>query len=325
MRRRQFITLLGGTAAWPLAARAQQPMPTIGYLSARSPADTSHLVDAFRRGLRETGFTEGQNVAIEYRWAFGEHDQLPKLAEELVHKGVILLVTTGGESAALAAKGATSSIPIAFIIGGDPVALGLAATLNRPGGNATGISILTSNLEPKRLEFLREVVPQANIIGALLDPKFPPFASQLRDIREAAHSLGVQLREFTASSDAEVDAAFEAGAEGRVGAIATVAGPFFDTRRDRLVNLAARYKIPTMYHFREFTEAGGLMSYGVDARAMYRQIGVYAGGILHGEKPGYLPVRQPIKFELVINMKTARTLGLTIPLTLQVAADEVIE
>src|ERR1700730_1383635 len=243
--RREFISLLGSAAAWPLAARAQQPsMPVIGYLSARSPADTSHLVDAFRRGLRETGFIEGQNVAIEYRWGFGDHNQLPKLAEELVRKPVTLLVTTGGESAALAAKAATSSIPIAFIIGGDPVAMGLAASLNRPGGNATGISILTSNLEPKRLEFLRELVPQASIIGALLDPNFPPFATQLRDMREAAHSLGAQVREFTASSDTEVDAAFEGVAQRGIGAISIAAGPFFDTRRDRLVSLAARYKVP---------------------------------------------------------------------------------
>jgi putative ABC transport system substrate-binding protein len=326
MWRREFISLLGSAAAWPLAARAQQPsMPVIGYLSARSPADTSHLVDAFRRGLRETGFIEGQNVAIEYRWGFGDHNQLPKLAEELVRKPVTLLVTTGGESAALAAKAATSSIPIAFIIGGDPVAMGLAASLNRPGGNATGISILTSNLEPKRLEFLRELVPQASIIGALLDPNFPPFATQLRDMREAAHSLGAQVREFTASSDTEVDAAFEGVAQRGIGAISIAAGPFFDTRRDRLVSLAARYKVPTMYHFREFTEAGGLMSYGVDSRVTYRQIGVYAGGILTGEKPGDLPVRQPIKFELIINLKTAKALGLTVPLTLQVAADEVLE
>jgi putative tryptophan/tyrosine transport system substrate-binding protein len=328
MKRREFISLIGGAAAaWPLAASAQHSptMPVIGYLSARSPADTSHLVDAFRRGLRETGFIEGQNVAIEYRWGFGEHNQLAKLAEELVRKPVTLLVTTGGESAALAAKAATSSIPIAFIIGGDPVALGLAASLNRPGGNATGISILTLNLEPKRLEFLRELVPQATIIGALLDPKFQPFATQLHDIREAAQSLGVQVRELSASTDAEIDAAFEGIAQRGIGAISIAAGPLFDTRRDRLVSLAARYKVPTMYHFREFTEAGGLMSYGVDSRATYRQIGVYAGGILTGERPGDLPVRQPIKFELVINLKTAKALGLTIPLTLQVAADEVLE
>jgi putative ABC transport system substrate-binding protein len=325
--RREFITLLGGAAAtWPLAARAQQPaMPVVGYLSARSPADTAHLVDAFRRGLKETGFIEGQNVAIEYRWALGDHSQLPRLAAELVQKAVALFVTTGGESAALAAKAATSAIPIAFIIGGDPIKLGLVTTYNRPGGNATGISILTANLEPKRLELLRELVPQAGIIGGLLDPNFPPFETQLHDLREAAPALGVEVQELRASTDAEIDAAFDSIAQRRIGAIVIAAGPFFDTRRDRLVTLAARYKVPTMYHFREFTEAGGLMSYGVDARVIYRQIGVYAGGILNGEKPSNLPVRQPIKFELVINLKTAKALGLAVPLTLQVAADEVIE
>jgi putative ABC transport system substrate-binding protein len=277
MRRRDFITLLGSAAvALPPAAGAQQPpMPVIGYLSARSPADTAHLVDAFRRGLKETGFIEGQNVAIEYRWAFGEANQLPKLAAELVQKPVALFVTTGGESAALAAKAATSSIPIAFIIGGDPVKLGLVATYNRPVGNATGISILTANLEPKRLEFLRELVPQARIIGGLLDPNFPPFGAQVRDLREAAHALGVELQELRASTDDEIDAAFDTSAQQRIGAIVIAAGPFFDTRRDRLVTLAARYKVPTMYHFREFTEAGGLVSYGVDARPIHRQIGVY--------------------------------------------------
>jgi putative ABC transport system substrate-binding protein len=306
MRRRDFITLLGGAATWPLGARAQQAaMPVIGYLSARSPADTAHLVDAFRRGLKESGFIEGQNVAIEYRWAFGEHSQLPRLAAELVQKPVALLVTTGGESAALAAKTATASIPIAFIIGGDPVKLGLVASYNRPGGNATGISILTSNLEPKRLEFLRELVPQARIVGGLLDPNFPPFEAQLRDMQEAAHGLGIEVQELRASTDAEIDAAFDTIAQQRIGAIAIAAGPFFDTRRDRLVTSAARYKVPAMYHFREFTDAGGLMSYGVEARVVYRQIGVYAGGILNGEKPSDLPVRQPIKFELVINLKGA--------------------
>jgi ABC-type uncharacterized transport system substrate-binding protein len=326
VRRRQVIALLGGVATWPVAAGAQQrSMPVIGYLSARSPADTAHLVDAFRRGLRETGFMEGQNVGIEYRWAFGEQSQLPRLAAELVQQPVALLVTTGGESAALAAKAATSSIPIAFIIGGDPVKLGLAATYNSPGGNATGISILTANLEPKRLEFLRELVPQARIIGGLLDPNFPPFETQLHDMREAARGLGIDVRELRVSTDAEIDAAFDTIAQQRIGAIAIAAGPFFDTRRDRLVTSAARYKVPAMYHFREFTEAGGLISYGVDARVIYRQIGVYAGGILNGEKPRDLPIRQPIKFELVINSKTAKALGLTVPLTLQVAADEVIE
>jgi putative ABC transport system substrate-binding protein len=327
MRRREFISLLGCAAAtWPLAARAQQPaMPVIGYLSARSPEDTTHLVEAFRRGLSEAGFVEGQNVTIEYRWALGQADRLPGLAADLVRKPVTVLVTTGGESAALAAKAATSTIPIAFIIGGDPVKLGLATTYSRPGGNATGISILTATLEPKRLELLRELVPQASTIGALLDPKFPPYESQLRDLREAARALDLQVQELRASNEAEIDLAFEAVARQRIAALTVVAGPFFDTRRDKLVSLAARYALPTMYHFREFAEAGGLMSYGIDSRVAYRQIGVYAGGILKGEKPGELPVLQPTKFELVINLKTAKALGLRVPLTLQVAADDVVE
>jgi putative tryptophan/tyrosine transport system substrate-binding protein len=326
MRRREFITLLSGAAAWPLGARAQQPgMPVIGYLSARSPEDTAHLVEAFRRGLSEAGFVEGQNVTVEYRWALGQADRLPGLAADLAHMPVTVVISTGGESAALAAKAATSTIPLAFIIGGDPVKLGLAASYRRPGGNATGISILTATLEPKRLELLRELVPHVSTIGALLDPNFPPYEGQLRDLREAARALDLQVQELRASNDAEIDLAFETVARQRIAALTVVAGPFFDTRRDKLVALAVRRAVPTMYHFREFTVAGGLISYGVDARVTYRQIGVYAGGILKGEKPAELPILQPTKFELVINLKTAKALGLKVPLTLQVAADEVIE
>jgi ABC-type uncharacterized transport system substrate-binding protein len=327
MTRREFITLLGGAAAaWPLAARAQQPaMPVVGYLSARSPEDTAHLVKAFRRGLSEAGFIEGQNVTVEYRWALGQADRLPGLAADLIGKPVTLFVTTGGESAALAAKAATSTIPIAFIIGGDPVKLGLAATYNRPGGNATGISILTETLEPKRLELLRELVPQARTIGAFLDPNFPLHERQLRDVREAARALDLQVQELRVSTDADIELAFETVARQRIAAVLVAARPFFDTRRDKLVTLAARHAVPTMYAFREFPAAGGLISYGVDARVVYRQIGVYAGGILKGEKPAELPILQPTKYELVINLKTAKALGLKVPLTLQVAADEVIE
>jgi putative ABC transport system substrate-binding protein len=327
MKRREVITLLGAaTALWSLSTRAQQPaMPVIGYLSARSPEDTAHLVDAFRRGLREAGFVEGQNVTVEYRWAFGQHDRLPGLAADLVHKPVAVLVSTGGESAALAAKAATSTIPIAFIIGGDPVKLGLAATYSQPGGNATGVSIMTSTLEPKRLELLRELVPQASTIGVFLDPNFPPYEEQLGDLREAARALDLQVQELRVGTDAEIEQAFETVARQHIAAVMVVAGPFFDTRRDKLVTLATRYAVPAMYHFREFTAAGGLVSYGIDSRVSYRQIGVYAGGILNGEKVANLPVIQPTKFEPVINLKTAKTLGLKVPLTLQVAADEVIE
>ena len=325
--RRKFVTLLGGAAAsWPLAARGQQPaMPVIGYLSARSPEDTAHLVKAFRRGLSEAGFIEGQNVTVEYRWALGQADRLLGLAADLARKPVTLFVTTGGELAALAAKAATSTIPIAFIIGDDPVKVGLAASYNRPGGSATGISILTATLEPKRLELLRELVPQARTIGAFLDANYLLHERQSRDVRDAARALDLQVQELRVSTDADIELAFETVARQRIGALTVFAGPFFDTRRDKLVTLAARHAVPTMYAFREFPAAGGLISYGVDARVVYRQIGVYAGGILKGEKPAELPILQPTKYELVINLKTAKALGLKVPLTLQVAADEVIE
>jgi putative ABC transport system substrate-binding protein len=253
MRRREFIALLGGAvAAWPLAARAQQTaMPVIGYLSARSPEDTAHLVEAFRRGLSEAGFVEGQNVTVEYRWALGQADRLPGLAADLVRMPVTVVVSTGGESAALAAKAATSTIPIAFIIGGDPVKLGLAASYRRPGGNATGISILSSTLEPKRLELLRELVPNVSTIGALLDPNFPPYEGQLRDLREAARTLDLQVQELRAGTDAEIDLAFETVARQRIAALTDGAGPFCDTRRDKLVALAVRRAEPTRYHYRE--------------------------------------------------------------------------
>jgi len=310
MKRRQFIQLIvAGVAAWPLAVRAD--MPVIGYLSARSPEDTGHLVEAFRRGLSEAGFVEGQNVMVEYRWARGQQDRLPDLAGDLVRKPVTLVVSTGGEAAALAAKSKTSTISIAFIIGGDPVKLGLVATYQRPGANATGITILTATLEPKRLELLRELLPNVSTVAALLDPNFPPYEAQLRDLREAARALGLQVQDFRVSDDAAIDKAFETIASQNIGAVIVVAGPFFDTRRDKIVALAARHAVPAMYHFREFAEAGGLISYGIDSRVTYRQIGVYAGGILKGEKPADLPVRQPTKFELVINLKTAKALGLT--------------
>jgi putative tryptophan/tyrosine transport system substrate-binding protein len=327
MKRRDFIKLVVGSAiAFPLAAGAQQSgMSVIGYLSARSPEDTGHLVEAFRRGLSEAGFVEGQNVMVEYRWARGQQDRLPDLAADLVRKPVTLLVSTGGEGAALAAKRATSTIPIAFIIGGDPVKLGLVANYKRPGGNATGITNLTTTLEPKRLEILRELVPHAATIGALLDPNFPLYEAQLRDLREAAHALNLQVQDFRVSDDAAIDNAFETIKSQNIAAVIVVAGPFFDTRRDKLVGLAARHAVPTMYHFREFAEAGGLISYGIDFRIPYRQIGIYAGGILKGEKPAELPVRLPTKFELVLNLKAAKALGLKIPLALQMAADEMIE
>jgi ABC-type uncharacterized transport system substrate-binding protein len=327
MRRRKFITLVGGAAAaWPLSTRAQQSaMPVIGYLSARSPDDTAHLVVAFRRGLGEGGFVEGQNVMIEYRWALGHPEQLPAMAVELMRKPVDVLASTGGESAALAAKAATATIPIVFIIGGDPVKLGLAASYNQPGGNATGINILTSTLEPKRLGLLHELVPQAATIGVLFNPSFPPFEGQIRDVQEAAHAVGVQIHVLRASTDREIDAAFETVAQQRIAALAVGADPFFDTRRDKLMAMAARGAVPTMYHFREFAAAGGLMSYGIDSLETYRQVGVYAGQILKGAKPADLPVLQPSKFEFVINLKAAKALGVKISDNLLSLADEVIE
>ena len=327
MKRREFIMLIGGAAAaWPLAVRAQQAaMPVIGYLSARSPDDTAHLVVAFRKGLSESGFVEGQNVTIEYRWALGQHDQLPALALELVQRPVDVIVSTGGESAALAAKRATSTIPIAFVIGSDPVVLGLAASYNQPGGNATGINILTAALEPKRLGILHQLVPQAETIAALLNPNFPSYERQLRDVQEAARAMGLKIHVLRAATDREIDTGFETVAQEHIAAITVAADPFFDTRRDKLVALAARHAVPTMYHFREFAAAGGLISYGIDLRDTYRQIGVYAGRILRGAKPANLPVLQPTKFEFVINLKTAKALGLTIPSGVLSTADAVIE
>jgi putative ABC transport system substrate-binding protein len=325
MKRRDFITLLGAAAAWPLAARGQQPaMPVIGYLSARSPEDTTHLVAAFRRGLVENGYVEGQNVAIQYRWALGQVDRLPVLAAELADRSVAILVATGGPSAALAAKAATSTIPIVFSTG-DPVKAGLVASYNRPGGNTTGINLLTDTMEPKRLGLLHELVPQAATIGFLLNPDYPSAEDQSKDMLEAARAIGVHIHVLRANTNSEIEAAFETVAQDRIGALAVAASPFFDTRRDTLVALAARHAVPTMYHFREFAAAGGLMSYGIDPVDAYRQVGVYAGRILKGAKPADLPVLQPTKFEFVINLKTAKTLGLEIPARLISFVDEVIE
>jgi putative ABC transport system substrate-binding protein len=325
-RRREFITLLGGAAAsWTLAARAQQlAVPVIGYLSARSPEDTTHLVAAFRRGLVESGYVEGQNVAIEYKWALGQVDRLPALAAELASRSVAILVATGGDSAALAAKAATSTIPIVFSMG-DPVKAGLAASYNRPGGNATGINILTQTLDPKRLGLLHELVPQAATIGFLLNPDYPAAEEQSKDMQEAARAIGLHIHVLRANTDREIEAAFETVAQHRIGALAVAGSPFFDTRRDTLVALAARHAVPTMYHFREFVTAGGLMSYGNDPIDAYRQVGVYAGRILKGAKPADLPVLQPTKFEFVINLKTAKALSLEIPARLLSFVDEVIE
>ena len=326
MRRREFISFLGSTAVWPLAARAQQAaMPKVGFLSPRSPDESAHLVAAFRRGLAETGAIEDQNVAVEYRWALGEYDRLPLLAAELVGRPVAVLVSVGGEPAALAAKAATATIPIVAVFTDDPVERGLVASLNRPGGNVTGISGLNGTLEAKRLGLLHELVPQATTLGFLLNPTFPAAARQSREMQEAARAIGVQLQIFSAGTDPEIDLAFETIARQHIPGLVVAADTLYVTHRDRLVALAKRHAVPAMYSLREFTDSGGLMSYGIDLRDLYRSVGVYAGRILKGTKPADLPVMQPTKFELVINLNTSKLLGLNLSSGLLSIADEVIE
>ena len=326
MNRREFITLLGSAAAWPLAARAQQPaMPVIGFMSARSPEDSVHLLEAFRGGLKEGGFVENENVAIEFRWAKGDYGRLPALAAELVSRRVAVIAAVGGEPSGLAAKRATSEIPIVFGIGGDPVQLGLVASLNRPGGNVTGVTLLTKLMEPKRLGLLRDLAPGVDLIGALFNPNFQAAAVQLQQLEEAARAAGQRIVIARASSDEALEAAFASLVRDGVGALLVTADPYFDTRRDRIVAFAARQRLPAIYQFREYAVAGGLLSYGVSITDAYRQCGAYTARILKGAKPAELPVHQPTKFELVINMKTAKTLGLKISDNLLTLADEVIE
>ena len=326
MKRRDFITLLGGAAAArPLAARAQQSMPVIGFMSARSPEDSVHLLEAFRRGLKEGGFVEGQNVVIEFRWARGEYDRLPEMAADLVSRRVSVLTAVGGDPSPRAAKRATSTIPIVFGIGGDPVRDGLVESFNRPGGNVTGVTLMTNLMESKRFGLLRDLVPDAQLVGALLNPSFAPSARQSQQIEEAARSIGQRLIVAKASTDEELDAAFTALVRERADALLVAADPYFDTRRDRIVGFAQRQRLPAIYHFREYVLAGGLLSYGISLTDAYRQFGVYTATILKGAKPADLPVLQPTKFELVINLKTAKTLGLKISDNLLTLADEVIE
>jgi putative ABC transport system substrate-binding protein len=326
MRRREFVSLVGAAAAWPLAVRAQQQtIPVVGYLSARSREDTSHLITAFQNGLAENGLVEGQNVRIEYQFALGQYDRLPPMATQFVRRPVAVMATTGGEPAALAAKAATSTIPIVFAIGGDPVKQGLVASFNRPGGNVTGISLLTNQLDPKRFGLLREMVPQAKTIGFLVNPSFPPAESQILDTQAAARAMNVPIQVLRANTDREIDSVFEMIAHQRIPALMVAASPFFDTRRNKLVALAARHAIPTMYHFREFAEAGGLMSYGIDFSDAYRQVGVYTGRVLKGARPGDLPILQATKFECIINLRTAKALGIRVTDNLLSLADKVIE
>jgi putative tryptophan/tyrosine transport system substrate-binding protein len=326
MRRREFIAALGGLVAWPLALRAQQPsMPVIGFLSTRSPDESARVVPAFQRDLAQESYADGQNVIIEYRWALSRYDRLEALASELVRRPVNLIVAVGAEPSARAAKAATVTIPIVAIFSADPVATGLVASLSRPGGNLTGISDLTSTLEPKRLQLLRELVPQAMTIGVVLNPTFAPFAQQLKDVEEAARGIGVRLHILLASTDEEIELAFASITQLNVPAFTIATDPFLLTRRDKIVALDVRHAVPGMHIFRDYPLAGGLMSYGTDLADVYQQIGVYAGRVLKGDKPADLPIMQPTKFELSINLKTARTLGIEIPATLLARADEVIE
>jgi len=327
MKRREFITLLGGAAAWPLAARAQQAtMPVIGYLSSLSPEANAPRQAAFQAGLNEQGFIEGRNVAVEYCFARGQYERLPAMAEELAGRPVAVIVAVGGEPSPVAAKAATSTIPIVFVMGSDPVKVGLVASYNRPGGNVTGINLFTDTLGAKRLGLLHELAPQAAMVGFLNNPRFPTAENQLRDAQEAARALGLTLRILSVSTEQEIDAAFAIIAQERIGALSVGADPFLTAvGRDRIIAAAARARVTAIYEFREQTAAGGLMSYGIDVADLYRQVGVYAGRILKGEKPAELPVLQPTKFELVINLKTAKALGLSIPDKLIAIADEVIE
>jgi putative tryptophan/tyrosine transport system substrate-binding protein len=325
MRRRQFITLLGGAAAWPLGARAQQSaMPVIGFLSGRSTSEAKSIVDAFRKGLNAIGYDEGRNVRIEYRWAEGQLDRLPTLAAELVRRPVDLLVATGGDQSVQAAKAATATIPIVFLYGADPVGDRVVASLNRPMGNATGVTLLGTDLEAKRLQLLHEMIPKADVIAALV---FHNSRTEMhaREIEEAGRMLDLKMHMFYGSTESDFDLAVATAAQRRAGALFVAADALATIHRTALIALTARHRLPAIYHQRDLPVAGGLVSYGTSIPDMYRQVGVYAGRTLKGEKPADLPILQPTKFDLVINLRTAKFLGLEIPEKLLALADEVIE
>jgi ABC-type uncharacterized transport system substrate-binding protein len=324
LRRREFVALLGGAMAWPLATRAQQPVaPVIGFLDGQS--SDKHLMMAFRQALKDAGYVEGRNVAIEYRSANGHTDRLLTLAGDLVDRSVAVIVATGGTAAANAAYAATTRIPIVFASGVDPVSSGLVISLNRPGGNATGVYVFQQVLEGKRLGLLRELVPAAGLIAVLLNPTNANFQTQLGGVQEAARVAGKQLSILSASTERDIDTAFATAAESRAGAMLVGSDPFFDSRIDQIVALAARHAIPAIYERRDFVMAGGLASYGTSLADAYREVGIYTGRILKGEKPTDLPVVQPTKFEFVINLKTAKALGLYVAPGLSARADEIIE
>jgi putative ABC transport system substrate-binding protein len=326
MRRREFIKLIGGTAAaWPLAVRAQQTTPVVGFMSARSPAEAASDLAAFRHGLGQTGYFEGKNVTIEYRWAEGHYDRLPAMAAELVARQVAVIAAVGGEPSGLAAKAATTTIPIVCSLGGDAVKAGLVTQLNRPGGNITGVTILGVEIAPKRLELAHQLVPAASTLAALINSKFPLGLAEARDMQAAAHSLGLQITVLDASNESEIETVFANLAQQKIAGLIINTDPFLLGQRRQIVQLAARHNVPAVYFLREFVDAGGLMSYGPSVSNSYRQVGIYVGRVLKGEKVGELPVVQPTKFDLVINLRTARNLGLEIPTNLLVAADEVIE
>jgi putative ABC transport system substrate-binding protein len=326
MRRREFISLFSSTViAWPLTARAQQAaMPVIGFLNSGSSKGFQSLVAAFRQGLSESGYVESQNLAIEYRWADGDYEKLPRLAADLVGRHVSAILA-GGPPAVVAAKSATTTIPIVFTSGGNPVELGFVSSLNQPGGNVTGVSFLTNELGAKRLELLRELVPAATSVGLLVNPTRPSFESEVKNAQEGAQALGVKLIVLNASTAAEIDTAFAELSQQRIAALLIGTDPFFQTRRDQIVALANRLRVATMYNIREYVVAGGLISYAPSLAEVYRQAGIYVAKILKGAKPAVLPVLQPTKFDLVINLKTARALGLTVSNQMQLLADEVIE
>ena len=326
MRRREFFTLLGGTAvAWPVASRAELAVvPVVGFLNSGSAQVSAHLVAAFRQDLNETGHVEGQNVLIEQRWANGQYDRLAELAADLVSRQVAV-IAAGGPPAARAAKVATSTIPIVFTSGDDPVTAGLVPSLNRPGGNITGIYLFLNELSAKKLGLLRDLLPQIRVVVVLLNSTAKNADGQVNDLHAAANKLGLQIQIVNASTEREIDAAFTTISQQKAGSLIVAADPFFLSQREQIVALSARYAIPSVYELREFADIGGLMTYGTSLKDAYRQAGAYTGRILKGEKPANLPVMQSTKFELIINLKTAKTLGLTVPPSLLVAADELIE